>query len=89
MIFRIILQYFVLNIDAIGKSIPGELYCLSSEPLSKKEYFLNLIFNFLNVSIIAVSEGVFSYFEGMQGILSLITNASQVITSDNILFEML
>ena len=28
--------YFVLKIDVIGKSIPGELYCLSSEPLSKE-----------------------------------------------------
>ena len=33
--------YFVLKIDAIGRSIPGELYWRSSDPLSKKEYNLN------------------------------------------------
>ena len=29
--------YLVLKIDEMGKSTPGELYCLSSEPLSKNE----------------------------------------------------
>ena len=36
-----------LNTEQIGKSIPGELYCLSSDPLSRKENSLNLIFSFL------------------------------------------
>ena len=29
--------YLVLKIDEIFKSIPGELYCLSSEPLLRNE----------------------------------------------------
>ena len=40
-------------IEAIGKSMPGELYCLSSEPLSKKEYFLNFKFNFSKAFVAA------------------------------------
>ena len=32
--------YFVLKIEEIFKSIPGELNCLSSEPLFKNEYIL-------------------------------------------------
>ena len=28
---------FSMTVDEIGKSLPGELYCLTSEPLSKKE----------------------------------------------------
>ena len=56
----------VLKIDVIGKSIPGELYCLSSEPLSKNGYLLNLILNLLYASTIALSDGVFSYFVNIQ-----------------------
>ena len=33
----------VLNIEAIGKSIPGELYCLSSDPLLEMNIFYILI----------------------------------------------
>lgn len=32
--------YFERHIAHNGKSTPGEQYCLSSEPLSQKEYFL-------------------------------------------------
>ena len=35
-----------LEIIAIGISIPGELNCLSSEPLSKKKYFVINFFFF-------------------------------------------
>ena len=34
-----IFYIFDLKIDVISKSIPGELYCLSSEP-AKNEYIL-------------------------------------------------
>ncbi len=36
--------YFVLKIDEIFKSTPGELYCLSSEPLFKKNILLYFLF---------------------------------------------
>ena len=39
--------YLVLNIDVIGRSTPGELYCLSSEPPLKKSKF-HILFLILN-----------------------------------------
>ena len=54
---------FDLQIVVIPRSINGELNCLSSEPLSKNEYFLNLELNFLKVSNSAKSEGDLPYFD--------------------------
>ena len=58
-------QIFVLKIPAIGKSIPGELYWRSSDPLCKNEYFLNFIFNFLYASSKDLSEIELAYFDNM------------------------
>ena len=49
----------------MGISIPGELYCLSSEPLSKKEYFLKFKFKLLKAFKIALSENVFPFLVGI------------------------
>ena len=62
--YSLYVPYFDLMIEAMGKSIPGELYCLSSDPLSKKEYSLYLIFNFLKAFRAALSDKEFLYFEG-------------------------
>ena len=54
---------FDLQIVVIPRLINGELNCLSSEPRSKNEYFLNFKLNFLNVSNKAKSEREFLYYD--------------------------
>ena len=63
--YSLYLPNFVLQITAIGKSIPGELYCRSSEALSKNEYFLNLILSFLYAYVKALSVKELVYVENM------------------------
>ena len=58
-------RYLVLKIEAIGRSIPGELYCLSSEPLFKNENFLYLMLSCLKASSAALSEIVDPYLVGI------------------------
>jgi hypothetical protein len=51
-------------IEAIGKSIPGEQYCLSSLPLSNHSYFLYLLSNDFNAFFAILSLSVSPLLDG-------------------------